>query len=78
MDYVKIDKVIPSKNIYNYRNKMEFTFSNRRWVLPTEPKDQPQNFALGLHIPGRFDKILDINECHIQTKRGNESFTFVR
>lgn len=78
IDDVKIDKVIPSNNIYNYRNKMEFTFSNRRWILPDEPKDAPQGFALGLHIPGRFDKILDINECHIQPKLGNEIINFVR
>ncbi len=78
MDGVKIDKVIPSNTIYNYRNKMEFTFSNRRWILPDEPKDAPQGFALGLHIPGRFDKILDINECHIQPKLGNEILNFVR
>lgn len=78
LDNVKLDKVIPSNNIYNYRNKMEFTFSNRRWILPDEPKDAPQGFALGLHIPGRFDKILDINECHIQPKLGNEIINFVR
>lgn len=78
LDTVKIDKVIPSNNIYNYRNKMEFTFSNRRWILPTEPEDAPQGFALGLHIPGRFDKILNINECHIQPKLGNEILNFVR
>ncbi len=78
LDGVKIDKVISSKNIYNYRNKMEFTFSNRRWILPNEPENAPQSFALGLHIPGRFDKILDINECHIQPKLGNKILNFVR
>ncbi len=78
LETVKIDKVIPSNTIYNYRNKMEFTFSNRRWILPDEPKDAPQGFALGLHIPGRFDKILDINECHIQPKLGNEILNFIR
>lgn len=78
IDDVKIDRVIPINNIYNYRNKMEFTFSNRRWILPNEPEDVQQSFALGLHIPGRFDKILDINECHIQPKLGNEIINFVR
>ena len=73
-----IDKVIPSKNIYNYRNKMEFTFSHRRWTLPNENEDDPQTLALGLHIPGRFDKILDITECHIQPKVGNDILNFVR
>jgi 23S rRNA (uracil1939-C5)-methyltransferase len=75
---VKIDKIISSDNIYNYRNKMEFTFSNRRWTLPNEPEDASQSFALGLHIPGRFDKILDINECHIQPELGNKILNFVR
>ncbi len=75
---VKIDQVLIADEIYNYRNKMEFTFSNRRWVLPDESKDAQQDFALGLHIPGRFDKILDINECHIQPKIGNDILNFVR
>ncbi len=73
-----IDKVIPADKIYNYRNKMEFTFSNRRWTLPNEREDAPQALALGLHIPGRFDKILDIVECHIQPKVGNDILNFVR
>ena len=75
---VKIKTVVSADNIYNYRNKMEFTFSNRRWTLPDEPKDVEQGFALGLHIPGRYDKILDIKECHIQPKIGNEILNFVR
>ncbi len=75
---VTIDKAVSSENIYNYRNKMEFTFSNRRWTLPSESEDAQQEFALGLHIPGRFDKILDINECHLQPKIGNEILNFVR
>ena len=78
LNKVKIDEVIPSKNIYNYRNKMEFTFSNRRWILPNEPRDAPKSFALGLHIPGRFDKILDITECHIHPELGNKILNFVR
>ena len=56
---------------YQYRNKMEFTFSNRRWILKDEPKNVKSNFALGLHIPGRYDKILNINKCHIQKDTAN-------
>ena len=63
-DFV-VSKVIPSKDIFYYRNKMEFTFSNNRWVLPEEPEGANKDFALGMHIPKRWDKILDINECHL-------------
>ena len=41
-------------------------------MLESEPKDVDSSFALGLHIPGRFDKILNINECHIQPEIGNK------
>lgn len=78
IDKVTIDKIIQANQIYNYRNKMEFTFSNRRWILPDEEKDTDSSFALGLHIPGRFDKILDIHECHIQPQIGNNILNFVR
>lgn len=60
---------IPSKQIYYYRNKMEFSFGPSRWLTQEEidcKKEIPQkNFALGLHIPERFDKVLDISECPI-------------
>ena len=68
----KVDKVIPSTNIFHYRNKMEFTFSNNRWVLPEEPDDVERDFALGMHIPKRWDKILNIDECHLMPKIGTE------
>ena len=67
----ELDKVVKADVIYNYRNKMEFTFSPNRWVLDSEPEGVDKSFALGLHIPGRFDKILDVNNCHIQPEIGN-------
>ena len=51
---------------------MEFAFSPNRWVLDSEPEGVDKSFALGLHIPGRFDKILDVNNCHIQPEIGNK------
>ena len=57
---------------FHYRNKMEFTFSNREWVPEKDDDRKPSNYALGLHVPGRWDKILNINECHIQTPIANE------
>lgn len=68
---VKINKIIPADQHYHYRNKMEFTFSNRRWITKNEEKNVDRDFALGLHIPGRYDKVLDIHECHIQQTSGN-------
>jgi 23S rRNA (uracil1939-C5)-methyltransferase len=74
----KVAGIIPADPIYHYRNKMEFSFSRRRWILPDEPEDSVRNFALGLHIPGRFDKILDIRDCYLHPKLGNEILNVVR
>ena len=57
---------------------MEFTFSPNRWVLESEPEGVDKSFALGLHIPGRFDKILDIHDCHIQPEIGNKILKVAR
>ncbi|MDP6339161.1 MAG: 23S rRNA (uracil(1939)-C(5))-methyltransferase RlmD [Candidatus Marinimicrobia bacterium] len=68
----KVDAVIPAEHIYHYRNKMEFTFSNNRWVLPSESEEVERDFALGMHIPKRWDKILNIDACHIMPEIGTE------
>ena len=74
----EIDGVVPADQVFNYRNKMEFTFSNNRWVLNDEPENAERDFALGMHIPKRWDKILNIDECHIQPQLGNEIINKVR
>jgi 23S rRNA (uracil1939-C5)-methyltransferase len=74
----KINEIVPADPIFHYRNKMEFSFSNRRWILPDEPEINHPDFALGLHIPGRFDKILDIKECLLHPALGNEILNVVR
>ena len=61
--------IIGSEEEYFYRNKLEYSFSNRRWLTDEEIKsDLPleKDPALGFHIPGLFDKVLDIKECHLQ------------
>jgi 23S rRNA (uracil1939-C5)-methyltransferase len=70
---IKVNEVIPSDNIFEYRNKMEFSFSDRRWILPEEYNDDEKNdgFALGLHVPGTFYKVIDIDACLLQHKTGN-------
>jgi len=68
--------ILPSENQTHYRNKLEFTFSNSRWLTEDEIESQEEfeegdRSALGFHIPGRFDKVLDINECHLQADPSN-------
>ena len=70
--------IVICDKIFNYRNKMEFTFSNQEYVPESEKERDPSDFALGLHAPGRWDKILDINKCHIQTTIANEIFTTIK
>jgi 23S rRNA (uracil1939-C5)-methyltransferase len=63
--------IIPAPDPFRYRNKLEYTFSARRW-LTREEIDTGEKFdgpgALGFHIPGYFDKVLDITECHLQSE----------
>lgn len=78
----EIQPIIPSEKIYYYRNKMEFSFADKRWLWPheIEEKDEikDQNFALGLHIPRMFDKVLDINECYLQSEESTRILNFTR
>lgn len=75
---LKVKEVLPiigSDKQTFYRNKLEFTFSSNRWIsteeIQTKGKDINRN-ALGFHIPGRFDRILDINQCHLQSNLSNQ------
>ena len=62
-----------------YRNKMEYTFSNKRWLYDHENiEDLPHTNALGFHAPGRFDKVIDIDTCWLQDDTGNAIRNFVR
>ncbi len=76
-----IRPTLPSDNIYCYRNKMEYTFSNRKWLTFEQLNsgaEFPQRDAVGFHIPGAFDKVLDIDTCHLQDDLGNRIRNFVR
>ncbi len=64
---VAIEPVVPAPAPWRYRNKMEFTFSNRRWIAPEEPEGVDASFALGLHAVGLFSKVVDIGACPIQS-----------
>ena len=66
--------ILPSDPTTHYRNKLEYTFSNHRWLLNHEAESgvQPKHTnAVGLHVPGRFDKVVDIKTCHLQEEPTN-------
>ncbi len=69
-----ISPIIGSEDHYHYRNKMEFSFSDSRWLSEEEilsKKEIKNRNALGFHIPGMWDKILDIKKCHLQAEPSN-------
>jgi 23S rRNA (uracil1939-C5)-methyltransferase len=80
IDVDGIMDIIPSPADRYYRNKLEYTFSNKRWLYDGENKeDETLNMnALGFHIPGRFDKILDVNHCYLQAEPSNSLRNSIR
>jgi len=77
---ITIHPVTPSGKRFAYRNKMEFSFSDRRWYLPDE-LDRRKNegeFALGLHVPGTYHKVIDVEACLLQEETGNQILNMVR
>lgn len=77
-----VREVIPSPLEYGYRNKLEFSFGDRRFV-PAEAGSagdaaKPRDYALGFHAPGRFDKVVDIDQCHLAPTEMNEALALVK
>lgn len=78
----EIEPIVASEKTFFYRNKMEFSFADKRWLTKEEVglSDEVSNrsFALGLHIPRIFDKVLDIKECFLQSEESNKIVNFTR
>lgn len=71
---LEITPILGSQQEYYYRNKLEYTFSNSRWLTLEEIRDTEASYtrdALGFHIPGQWSKVLDIQECHLQEEPSN-------
>jgi 23S rRNA (uracil1939-C5)-methyltransferase len=81
LDIPDVNPILGSKEEYFYRNKLEFTFSNRRWYT-REELDSSGDFknwnALGFHVPGMFDKVVDIRKCWLQAEPSNSIRNFIR
>lgn len=77
----EISPILGSEKTEHYRNKLEYTFSNRRWLLPGEDwstMSEQERLGLGFHVSGFFDKVLDIRECHLQREPSNAIRLFIR
>lgn len=74
--------IIGCENEYYYRNKLEYTFSDRRWLTnldaPKEDGGPKETKGLGFHLPGMFDKILDIEHCYLQEDPSNAIRLFIK
>ena len=73
-----ISPILGSKSTTYYRNKLEFGFSNKRWLTTEEIGTIGDDFnknALGFHIPGLFDKIININKCWLQGDPSNQTLS---
>ena len=73
-----VEPVLGMEHPWNYRNKMDFTFGNRRWVNVDEPEDAPRDFAVGLHVRGNYEKVLDVDTCHIAFEEASGILTTAR
>ncbi len=77
----EINPILGSRQTTCYRNKLEYTFSNKCWITFEDlrsGKEFPDRNALGFHIPGAFDKVLDIKKCWLQDDLSNELRLFIR
>ena len=88
VDTSGIEPILGSAENKYYRNKLEYTFSNKRWLNKQDMADRPEDLtgpndalemnALGFHVPLRFDKILDIQHCYLQAEPSNSIRNSVR
>ncbi|MBN2813414.1 MAG: 23S rRNA (uracil(1939)-C(5))-methyltransferase RlmD, partial [Bacteroidales bacterium] len=81
VDTARVLPIIGAETQQFYRNKLEFTFSANRWLTQSEIQSGQTGIerrGLGFHIPGKFDKVLDIQHCYLQPEPSNQIRNFVR
>ena len=81
IDIPGVSPILPSEKTTFYRNKLEFSFSDKRWILKGEdPESIPENdrMGLGFHVGKFFDKVLDIKQCFLQSEPSNQIRLFVK
>ena len=81
LDVPEISPIIPSDKTEYYRNKLEFTFSRRRWIFSDEDPDsmtEAERCGLGFHVGKFFDKVLDIKQCYLQKDPSDRIRLFIK
>ncbi|MCI1779854.1 MAG: 23S rRNA (uracil(1939)-C(5))-methyltransferase RlmD [Bacteroidales bacterium] len=81
LDIPEIMPILPSLKTTEFRNKLDFTFSKKRWILSGEDPDglsDTERLGLGFHVKGMFDKVLDIKTCSLQREPSNKIRLFVK
>jgi 23S rRNA (uracil1939-C5)-methyltransferase len=81
LENVEVRETIGCPDTYFYRNKMEFSFGDQRWLTEREIASGEQfdrDFAVGLHVPGRYDKVLDVHQCWLQSEASNRILNATR
>jgi 23S rRNA (uracil1939-C5)-methyltransferase len=81
LDYPEIMPILGCEKQYFYRNKLEFAFSNRKWLIDGAPAGtygEEDCKGLGFHLPQLFDRVVDIEQCHLQADPSNDIRLFVR
>lgn len=81
LDFSEVRPALASPDVFYYRNKMEFTFGTNRWITREEIENSGEvqkGFALGMHLPGRWDKILDLDVCFLQSPLSAEIVNEIR
>jgi len=81
-DNVDVVSALPAPESFHYRNKVEFSCSSRRYLMPEEIAsgrfEKPRDFALGFHAPGNFEKVLEIDECFLAKPEMNRVLALTR
>jgi 23S rRNA (uracil1939-C5)-methyltransferase len=78
---IKINSIVKCEKKYNYRNKLEFSFTHNRWLTSKEIKSyntKIERRGVGFHISGMWDKVVDINNCHLQSDPSNKIRLFIK
>ena len=81
LDLPEVTPILGCEKTYFYRNKMEFSFSNSRWLTLEEINSEEEidnRNACGFHISGMWDKILDVHKCHLQEDPSNDIRNFIK
>lgn len=81
LELPEVTPILGSKEIYNYRNRLDFGFSDKKWLTIEEIQsgiEIEDRSGLGFHIAGAFDKVLDLKECHLQGELSERIRMFVR